>query len=74
MALRATALGCTHIAASAWFTGEGTTRWGEPREQDKANVGRSMNATGMFQHGDVTTVEPSGALSTHSRYQSRTIG
>ena len=49
MALRATALGCTHIAASAWFTVEGTTRWGEPREQDKASAGGSTNATEIFQ-------------------------
>jgi len=31
MAIRASALGCTCIAAVAWFLGEGKTRW-ENRE------------------------------------------
>src|SRR2546427_11257444 len=34
MALRGTALGCTHTAASAWFTGEGRKRW-ENRESSQ---------------------------------------
>ena len=38
MALSPSALGCTHIAADAWFTGEGRTRWGEPREQDNGSA------------------------------------
>src|SRR6266852_5861831 len=33
MALRPSALGCTHIAADTWFTGEGRTRW-ENRESN----------------------------------------
>ena len=36
MPLRPTALGCTQIAAYAWFTSEESSEVGKPREQNHA--------------------------------------
>jgi len=50
MALRPSALGCTHIAADACFTGEGRTRWGESREQNDV-IPTEREGTGIRRHG-----------------------
>src|ERR1017187_6242868 len=43
MGLRATALGCTHIAALEWFLGGVEKEVGASREQDKASSNRSRS-------------------------------
>jgi hypothetical protein len=43
MALPPSALGCTHIAADAWFTGEGTTRWENRESRVMVARGRGKN-------------------------------
>ena len=52
MPLRATTLGCTQIAAHAWFAGEESSEVGEPREQNHAIATRKGKQWSSYPRGD----------------------